>query len=226
MAIQEQFLSADRFLDLIEQPEYQDRVLELVHGALLDFPLFSILHGVITARLALCVGTFVERNALGESSIRAGFVLERNLDRGDTVRILDFAFVGAAMACSTLYDSLYEGGPDLAIEVISPNNKAGDTHLKVMQLLNAGTRLIWLVYPETRSVVVQTAAGATTLSETDSLSGGDVLPGFEIRVSDIFPQLTSQKRQQLFLTTENPIRKSTQNDRATRRVAPTYQTFG
>ena len=187
MEVKERIISAERFFELVDAPEYQDRVLELVHGALLEFPLFSILHGVITARLALCVGTFVERNALGESSIRTGFVLERNLDRGDTVRILDFAFVGAAMACSTLYDSLYEGGPDLAVEVISPNNKAGDTHLKVMQLLKAGTRLVWLVYPETRSVVVQTADGATTLSETDTLSGGDVLPGFNIPISDIFP---------------------------------------
>lgn len=187
MTIQEQFISADRFLELADAPEYQDRVLELVHGALLEFPLFSMLHGVITARLGLRVGTFVERNALGESSIRAGFVLERNLNRGDTVRILDFAFVAEAMSYSTLYDSMYEGGPDLAVEVISPSNKTSDTHLKVMQLLNASTRLVWLVYLESRTVVVHRAEGAVTLTETDTLSGGDVLPGFELRVSEIFP---------------------------------------
>lgn len=187
MAIQEQFISADRFFELAEAPECQDRVLELVHGALLEFPLFSILHGVITTRLALRVGTFVERHALGESSIRAGFVLERNLTHGDTVRILDFAFVAEAMARSTSYDALYEGGPDLAVEVISPSNTAGDIHLKVMQLLNAGTRLVWLVYPESRTVVAHTASGAVTLTETDMLSGGDVLPGLELQVGDIFP---------------------------------------
>ncbi len=187
MEVQEQFISADRFFELADAPEYQDRILELVHGALLEFPLFSIRHGVITARLALRIATFAERHALGESSIRAGFVLERNLTHGDTVRILDFAFVAEAMACSTPYDALYEGGPDLAVEVISPNNKTSDTHLKVMQLLNAGTRLVWLVYPESRTVVAHTAEGAVTLTETDSLSGGDVLPGFELPVHDIFP---------------------------------------
>lgn len=187
MAIQEHFISADRFLTLADAPEYQDRVLELVHGALLEFPLFSILHGVISARLALRVGTFVKGNALGESSVRAGFVLERNLDRGDTVRILDFAFVTEEMASSTPYDSLYEGGPVLAVEVISPNNKTSDTHLKITQLLNAGTRLVWLVYPESRTVEAHTSDGSVTLREHDTLSGGDVLPGFEIPVSDIFP---------------------------------------
>jgi len=81
----------------------------------------------------------------------------------------------------------HEIGPDLAVEVISPNNKAGDIHLKVLQLLNAGTRLVWLVYPENRTVVAHTTEGATTLHEDDTLSGGDVLPGFEITVGDIFP---------------------------------------
>ena len=54
-------------------------------------------------------------------------------------------------------------------------------HLKVIQLLNAGTRLIWLVYPETRTVQAYTAESAIILHESDTLYGGHVLPGFELR---------------------------------------------
>ena len=59
--------------------------------------------------------------------------------------------------------------------------------LKVDQLLAAGTDLVWIVNPESRTVVAHTVDGALTRRENDILSGGDVLPGFEIRVGDIFP---------------------------------------
>ena len=100
---------------------------------------------------------------------------------------LDIAFVSKSRAPEPLEFTWYETGPDLAVEVISPDNRAGDIHLKVMQLLNAGTRLIWLIYPESRTIVAHTTAGANTLNENDTLSGGDVLPGFELRVNDLFP---------------------------------------
>ena len=188
MAIQEQTITAERFLELVEQPEYADRVLELVEGVLVEMPKPKLKHGVITMRLALRIGSHVERNDLGlVTAADTGFILERNSHGRDIVRGADIAFICKARAPEQLEDVWYEMGPDLAVEVISPNNTADDIHLKVMQLLNAGTRLVWLVYPESRTVVTHTAEGATTLHEHDTLSGGDVLPGFELRVGDIFP---------------------------------------
>ena len=123
--------------------------------------------------------THVDTNDLGVvTAAETGFVLERNPHGRDTVRGLDIAFVSKARVPDPMEYAWYEMGPDLAVEVISPNNMAGDIHLKVLQLLNAGTRLIWLIYPESRTLVAHTASGATTLYETDTLSGGDVLPGF------------------------------------------------
>ncbi|MDE2750574.1 MAG: Uma2 family endonuclease [Chloroflexota bacterium] len=188
MAIQERIISAERFFELMEQPEYLDRVIELVEGELIEMSKPSRLHGIVLANLAAEIVTFVKRSGLGEVNAGdTGFILERAEDGRDTVRGLDIAFVSKGRAPEPPDFILYELGPDLAVEVISPNNKAGDIHLKVMQLLNAGTRLVWLVYPENRTVVAQTAESATTLHEDDTLTGGDVLPGFELRVGDIFP---------------------------------------
>ena len=188
MAIQEQTITAERFLELVEQPEYADRVLELVEGELVEMSKPTRKHGVITMRLAMMIANHVAANELGEvPAAETGFVLERNQYGRDTVRGVDIAFVSKERVPDELDNTWYETGPALAAEVISPNNKASDIHLKVTQLLNAGARLIWVIYPESRSVVVQTANGATTLHENDTLSGGDLLPGFELRVGDIFP---------------------------------------
>ncbi|MDE2776212.1 MAG: Uma2 family endonuclease [Chloroflexota bacterium] len=188
MAIQEQFISADRFQDFVDAPEYQDCVLELVEGIIINMPKPKLKHGVVTMRLALRIGIHVEKNDLGlVTAADTGFILERNPRGRDTIRGVDVGFISKPRVPEKLENVWHEIGPDLAVEVISPNNKAGDIHLKVLQLLNAGTRLVWLVYPENRTVVAHTTEGATTLHEDDTLSGGDVLPGFEITVGDIFP---------------------------------------
>lgn len=187
METTEQIITADRFFELMEQPEYVDRVIELVEGEFIELSKPTRIHAVVAARLTMKIALHVDDKDLGEvSSGDGGFVLERNDYGRDTVRGFDIAYVSKSRVPDPPDFSWYEIGPDLAVEVISPGNMAGDTHLKVMQLFNAGTRLVWLVYPESRTVVAHTAEGAVTLTETDTLSGGDVLPGFELRVSEIF----------------------------------------
>lgn len=188
MEVKERNITAERFLDLVDQPQYDDHVLELVEGVIVETSKRSRIHGVVTLRLALKIASFVDAHELGEATVGdPGFVLERNEYGRDTVRGLDIAFISSERLSAPPDFTWYEIGPDLAVEVISPNSKTSDTHLKVMQLLKAGTRLVWLVYPESRTVVTQTAEGAITLHADDTLSGGDVLPGFELRVGDIFP---------------------------------------
>ena len=188
MGIQQQTITAESFLELVEQPQYEDRVLELVEGAIVEMSKPTMKHGIMTMRLAMKIANHVETNDLGVvTAADTGFVLERNPGGRDTVRGLDIAFVSKSRAPDPPEYTWYEMGPDLAVEVISPDNRAGDIHLKVMQLLNAGTRLIWLIYPESRTVESHTAGSATTFRQDDTLSGGDVLPGFELRVGDIFP---------------------------------------
>ena len=188
MEVREQNISAERFFELMERPEYLDRVMDLVDGELIELSKPTRNHGVVAALLTAEIVYFVKRSGLGEVNAGdTGFILERGEYGRDTVRGLDIAFVRKSRVPDSPDFSWYEIGPDLAVEVISSNNKAGDIHLKVVQLLKASTRLVWLVYPETRTVEAHTSGGAITLNENDTLSGGDVLPEFEIRVSDIFP---------------------------------------
>ena len=188
MAIAERAITAERFLELLALPEYQDSRLELVEGKIVEMPKPKRRHGIVTMDLAVELANYVKTHGLGEvPAPDTGFLLERNPYGRDTVRGVDIAFVSKKHMLGPLDDEWYEVAPDLAVEIISPSNKAGDIQRKVTQLLNAGARLIWLVYPETRSVVVQSSSGSVTLYEDDMLSGGEVLPGFAIRVGDIFP---------------------------------------
>lgn len=188
MVVRERFLTADRFLEMMEQPEYLDRVFELVEGEPIEMSKPARIHGIVVANLTAEIVYFVKRRGLGEVTAGdAGFILKSDEYGRDTVRGLDIAFVRKGRVPEPPAFNLYELGPDLAVEVISPNNKTSDTHLKVRQLFEAGARLIWLVYPASRTVVTHTAESAITLHENDTLFGGDMLPGFELRVDDIFP---------------------------------------
>ena len=188
MVMERQVISAEGFLEIVGSPEYVDRILELVEGEIVEMPKPTGLHGQITFLLSLKIGNYVVDNRLGVvTASETGFVLERNPDGRDTVRGLDIAFIRGARVPAALPDQLLDMAPDLAVEVISPSNEAADIHHKIRQLLAAGTTLVWIVYPSTRAVDVHSQSGATTLEGDDRLSGGDVLPGFEIPVREIFP---------------------------------------
>lgn len=78
--------------------------------------------------------------------------------------------------------------PDLAVEVISPNDLFSEVREKVEEYLRAGVPLVWIVDPVTRTVEVRRGDGsAAVLYETDELSGEDVVPGFTCPVRDLFP---------------------------------------
>lgn len=84
-----------------------------------------------------------------------------------------------------------EAAPDLAVEVVSPNDTAEEVDAKVMEWLNAGVPLVWVVSPGVRKVRVQRPRNAalgpiSMLGEEDAISGEDVLPGFSCRVSEFF----------------------------------------
>ena len=188
MPAEKQYISAEEFLELVDQPQYQDRRLELVEGEIVEMSLPGGEHGEITGWLHVKIANHVYENDLGRmTAAETGFSLARNPAGRATVRGLDIAFISKAKAPNPLPRGWIEIPPDLAVEVISPGNSAGDIHKKVRELLRAGASVIWLVYAETRTVVVHTSAGAVTYEESDTLSGGDVLPGFELRVEDIFP---------------------------------------
>jgi len=80
--------------------------------------------------------------------------------------------------------------------VVSPNDLAWEVDLKVTEYLQAGVPLLWVFYPDTRTVSVYRASGKTArLSAEDTLSGEDVLPGFTCPVAEVFPHPLAQSSQ-------------------------------
>ena len=181
-------ISVDAFEDLMAQPEYAGRRMELIDGTLVEMSKTSLGHGQIVMRLGRIIGNYIEEHDLGYlTGADAGFILERNPDGKDTMRGLDIAFIAKDRASSRLPFALGQTAPDLAIEVMSPSNSVWDMRLKVRQLLKAGVKLVWIVHPDFQEVEAYTSDSSTTYAGDDILSGGDVLPGFEIRVGEIFP---------------------------------------
>ncbi|HEU4754238.1 MAG TPA: Uma2 family endonuclease, partial [Armatimonadota bacterium] len=82
--------------------------------------------------------------------------------------------------------------PDLAVEVISPNDLFYEVEAKIGEYLEAGVRVVWIVNPQERSLHVYQGDGSTArLQETDTVSGEDVLPGFTCEVGSLFPPRAS-----------------------------------
>ena len=78
--------------------------------------------------------------------------------------------------------------PDLAVEVVSPNDTAYEVEQKAREYLGVGARLVWVVYPNIRSVRVHRPDGTEAMRrEGDELGGESVLPGFACRVGELFP---------------------------------------
>lgn len=77
--------------------------------------------------------------------------------------------------------------PDLAVEVESPTDRKENLRIKIADYLNAGT-VVWRFKPHDKTVIVYVPKQAPRLLQGDDiLDGGDVLPEFSVRVSDLFP---------------------------------------
>ena len=136
-------------------------------------------HGRIAGRLTVRIGSHVEARGLGSiCAAETGFLLAR---KPDTVRAPDLAFLRASRAPGP-DRGYYPGAPDLAVEALSPDDRPG-----VAEWLEAGARAVWVVDPRSRTVTVhERDLDARVLGEHDVLRGGDLLPGFEMAVADVF----------------------------------------
>lgn len=141
-------------------------------------------HGNVTARLAVRLGQHVDLTGAGALFVGdTGFTLARN---PDTVRGPDIAFVRNDRLPAPIPSSYLELAPDLVVEVLSHNDRPGETLAKVGDWLEAGARLVWVVDPERRIARVYRENGTESLlGDADDLDGEDVLPGFRCQVTSI-----------------------------------------
>jgi Uma2 family endonuclease len=189
MVIREQLYTVADLWRLSHSAEYDENWLELSEGELIVMSPAGGKHGGIAARLGRLIGNFVEANRLGETTAaETGYILHKNPGEKNTVRAPDVGFVAAGRLPDGLPDEYIPFAPDLAVEVVSPNDDADDLQLKIRQYLRYGTHLVWVVYPKSQTVVVHTLQETRTLDLEDTLNGGDVLPGFTLAVKAIFPE--------------------------------------
>jgi Uma2 family endonuclease len=155
---------------------------ELIRGDLRMMVPPGAPHGRITIKLSTAIENHVATRGLGTVYAEIGFVLARN---PDTVRAPDIAFVRADRTAPAR--GYYEGAPDLAVEVLSPDDRPGYVRDKVAEWLEAGTRAVWVVDPHDRTVTVhEPRRKAKRLGAEETLRGGSALPGFQMSVAAIF----------------------------------------
>lgn len=158
---------------------------DLIRGELVRMPPTGWSHSTISSRLNRRIGIYVELNNLGETATsEPGFILHRN---PDVLLSPDVAFVSNDRLPPDDYERFAELAPDLAVEVISPSERPQHIQVKIDEYLLAGVRQVWIVEPRQRTVTIHTPdAEPIVFAESDSIDGGEVLPGFELAVADIF----------------------------------------
>jgi len=154
---------------------------ELDEGELISMPSPFGEHGQIQLTTGSILRNFVRSRSLGLVFVETGFRLSR-----DTVRGPDISFVSSERASGLDLKKRFECAPDLAIEIISPSETATEIAHKVRQYLQAGSE-VWVVYPDDRTVhVFETSKNARVLEADDLLETPMLLPGFSVRVSELF----------------------------------------
>ena len=173
--------------DVLNLIDHEDCICELVDGVLVEKTM-----GYVESVLAMAVGEylrrFVRKHKLGIVSGEAGTL--RILS--DQVRIPDVCFVSWGRFPGGKLPSapIPAVAPDLAVEILSKSDAEGEMQRKLHDYFTAGVRLVWYIDPRTRTATVYTSpTESAVLGEGDVLAGGDVLPGFELSLRELFAEI-------------------------------------
>lgn len=169
-------LTVEEFTPLFESSETG---CELVEGEVVSVSPGMFLRNRIRDKLLHVLMTFLESHKLGTAVAEQPFHLF-----GSTVRYPDVAFVASGRELAPR--EFPKGAPDLAIEVISPSNTPREIERRVSDFFAAGSKRVWVIYPEEREVYIYGLAGVTRRTATDTLEETELLPGFSIKVASLF----------------------------------------
>jgi Uma2 family endonuclease len=171
--------------ELVRLPDDGQRY-ELIKGELTVMTPASARHGRIANTIAFLLTLHVRQHSLGVVyAAETGFKLQEN---PDTVRAADAAFVAQGrIPTAGEPQGYWDIAPDLVVEVVSPSDSAPAIQSKVMDWLTAGSRVVWVIYPDTQTVIeYRSLEQIQVLTAEQTLAGGDVLPEFSCAVNEIF----------------------------------------
>jgi Uma2 family endonuclease len=180
MAIIEKTMTADQLFALGDIGP-----CELIRGELIHMSPTGYDHGRISSKIDRALGNFVESRKLGQVlTSEAGFLITQN---PDTVRAPDVAFVRAERHPPGGQKKFFPGAPDLAVEVLSPDDRASEVNSKVQDWLDAGTVAVLVVDPQTQTVAIhRQPREIQILTRDDTLTLPDLLPEFSLSIKEIF----------------------------------------
>ena len=168
-------------------PDCEDARLELVNGELTELPPSPMpSHGNTQLNAGMALGGFVRPRRLGAAFTETGFLISRN---PDTVRMPDVAFVSAERLPQGggLPSGYFPFAPDIAVEVVSRSDTPSAARARALMWLDAGSALVWMLFPDSRTATVYRAdGGVVALGEDDVLDAAPVLDGFSVKVSEFF----------------------------------------
>lgn len=183
MVLRERLYTAEEFWKYIDLPENDEKRLELEDGEIIDVGESRPVNTVTASRIGYFLNAFVIPHNLGYvTGADGGFKLGEK-----RVRIPDVGFISKARMPKL--PKRFGVAPDLAVEVVSEDE---DIHRKAREYLTAGTKIVWAVYPNERTVYTMRLEADGTLTSTPhgidaELNGGAIIPGFKLPVRDIFP---------------------------------------
>ncbi len=154
---------------------------EYIKGELIPVPPTSLEHGHISADLFWFLNLHVRKNELGRV-----YMSDTGFQVGEQVLMPDIAF----LANARIPDDLSKASPippDLAIEVVSPTDALHRVVEKAFTYLDAGTQLVWVLEPRSKTVIVyRSETDITLLTRNDTLTGENVIEGFTCQVAELF----------------------------------------
>lgn len=172
--------------DLAQFPDDGKR-RELVDGRIVEWEVTTLRHSFFLVILAGMVRAFVLQHRLG--LVAGGDPFVRVQGSQFDARGPDVAFYARGRKLGNLDAATTEYTPDFVIEILSPSDKASEVQAKVRDWLRAGVRLLWYVDPGARVTTVYRGNQIVFVAAEEVLDGGDVLPGFQLRLRDVFDEL-------------------------------------
>jgi Uma2 family endonuclease len=176
--------------DVLELDRREGRGCELIDGTLVEKHMGAA-ESYLSWLLGHLLGQYLDRNKRGIGLNRDALL---RISPG-LIRMPDLSFIswdklpGRKVPLKPIWD-LY---PDLAIEIISESNTPAEIRRKLDEYFKSGVRLAWVIDPRKRTARVHTSAQRSHLvREHQSLDGGDVLPGFSVRLADLFKHLEAE----------------------------------
>ena len=177
-------LTAEEFYSWANCPENWDKVCELEEGVIVEMSRPGKRHGLVCANVCGVLRNYVISRGRGYiRSKDTGIIVLRN---PDTVRGPDVLLFDDATDVDEVEEKYGETPPLLAVEVLSPNDTHGVIMPRVIQLRSFGVKLVWVIDPDARTVIVHGHGGDRAVKDDQELTGNGILEGFACRVAEFF----------------------------------------